>query len=146
MKTQLENIIRNIEERKKPNNDHSLYEAPLPSIQYREHKKEFDSLYNNIPMIMQTRNDFARWADAQEIDDATNKIRNGMDFYEDLLHNAHDLYHKYRIEGYEQGTAFDKSTTTIIHWIEKSVIAKEKLRIYINYPPAFMHRIRYDMD
>ena len=143
--TQLERTIKRIlaERNKAANQEKIRDEAELTVVQKtRYYSKEFDSLYRQIEAIEQIEREFVAWADHCKIDDARKEVVDGNGFYQHLLRGAHIAYQRFREEGYEPQTAFDKGTANLTRWIEGSTKQSSGGILYLNHSQEFLHRLR----
>lgn len=147
--TQLERTIKQIlsERNRAANQEKSPSEVELAVTQRtRQYLKEFDSLYQIIEARGQIEREFVAWADQCKIDDERKEIVNGAGFYQHLLQKAHTAYQRFREEGYEPQTAFDKSTADLTYWIESSTQKESGGTIFLNHSPQFLSRMRKMAD
>ena len=147
--TQLERTIKQIlsERRRMANQEKSQSEAKRATDQRTRHyTEEFDSIYKRIESAGQIEREFVEWADKCKIDDAKEEVTDAAGFYQHLLQKARCAYQRFREEGYEQQTAFDKGTADLTRWIQKSYEEKGEGTIYLNHSPEFLHRLRHMAD
>ncbi|MBU0459731.1 MAG: hypothetical protein KJ597_01780 [Nanoarchaeota archaeon] len=143
--TQLEKTIKQIlsERQRTANQDRTRSEIENAVDQRtRQYNEEFDSIYKGIDVVKQIEKEFVEWADQCTIDDAREEVTNGAGFYQHLLQKAHSAYQRFREEGYEPQTAFDKGTSNLTRWIEDSTQKAGGGTIYLNYSQQFLSRMR----
>ena len=143
--TQLERTIKQIlsERNRAANREKSQSEVELAVTQRtRQYAEEFDSLYKKIEAIEEIKREFVAWADQCKIDDERKEIVDGTGLYQHLLQKAHIAYQRFREEGYEPPTAFDKGTVDLTGWIEGSTQKASGGTIFLNYSPQFLSRMR----
>ena len=112
----------------------------------RRYDVEFNSIYKEIKSIDKIEQEFIEWANKCNIDDRRKEITDGNGYYKHLLAEAHQAYQKFREEGYEIQTAFDKGTIDLIHWIKLSTEKATGGTIYLNHSQQFLSRIRHMED
>jgi hypothetical protein len=108
--------------------------------------REFERRYSGIGAIAEMEKQLVAWANSQRIEDANGKIRKGRDFYQHLLQKAREEFFRLRDEGYEPEAAFDRCTSNLTDWIEKSETEEKGGTIYLNFSPGFLHRLRHMED
>ena len=143
--TQLEKTIKQIlsERSRTANHEKCQREAGRTVDQRtRQYTEEFDSIYRGIETIEQIEREFVEWADQCTIDDERKEIADGTGFYQHLLQKARFAYQRFREEGYEPQTAFDKGTSDLTRWIEDSTQKAGGGTIYLNYSQQFLSRMR----
>ncbi len=144
--TNIEDIIWAIITSKKPRvHEKALNETREQSEIYCP---EFDAIYNrriSPELSEEAIKIFVNWANKQKIDDYNRVITDGMSFYQLLIQEAQKKYLRFIKEGYEPESAFDKSISTLIQWLERST-NEGTGTIFINYPPASYHRLRHMME
>jgi hypothetical protein len=140
--TQLEKTIKQIlsQRTKTVRNKRESEDVVDPGT--RQYTEEFDSIYKGIEAVEQIKREFIEWADQCTIDDGREEITDGTEFYQLLLQGAHSDYQKFREEGYEPQTAFDKSTADLTRWIQSSTQKVAGGTIYLNHSPQFLSRMR----
>jgi len=143
--TQLERTIKQIlsERQRMANQEKTQRETERVTDQRtRQYTEEFDSLYKGIEVVEQIEREFVEWADQCTMDDARGEVTDGVGFYQHLLQKARSTYQKFREEGYEAQTAFDKGISDLTYWIERSMQRETGGTIYLNHSPQFLSRMR----
>ena len=143
--TQLETTINQIlSERNSVANREMAQKETRESDERRtqQYAQEFDSIYGQISSIGQIEAEFVEWANQCTINDERKEIVDGTGLYKHLLKKARIAYQRFREEGYEHQTAFDKGSRELSMWIQDSAQKASGGTIYLNHSQQFLSRMR----